>query len=79
MGNLQTHSSKLAGYGYRIRPTPTSQGVKKLKHGTSASDKENFKEESSRVRCRTCGFLCKKGRDSKCPFCETEIYWKAVK
>ena len=69
----------LQGFGYTIRPTPTSKGVRKLLHKHPASDKKGYKDESSYVHCRTCGFMCKRGRDVKCPFCETVIYYKPVR
>ena len=66
-------------FGTQIRPTPTSRGVRKLLHRHPASDAKGFKDESAYVHCRTCGFICKRGRDNACPFCETAVYWKPVR
>ena len=79
MAELTNSSQGIIPYGNLIRPTPTSKGVKSLAHRHSASDRKGFKDESSYVHCRICGFICKKGRDAQCPFCETQIYWKAVR
>ena len=79
MADRANSSQGVLPYGNLMRPTATSKGVKKLLHRHSASDRKGFRDESSYVHCRICGFIAKKGRDKACPFCETEIYWKPVR
>ena len=64
-------------YGYNIHP---GEGLpRRIHHTHPASDRRGYAEESNFYRCKTCGFICKRGRDAKCPLCETELYWKVVR
>ena len=63
--------SRIWDWGEKYRPTPSSRGKKKPKYeNVKGVDRERY------IYCKICGFYVNKNRDSKCPFCETEMFDK---